>query len=233
MQDQHLHLVAGVGTALLAALLALPLGLAARADAPEHTHLDDMVVIEASLAMRTSSKKITQPQKDTRPPDPTKKPDGVSRDENKKPVDKKDEDKKKDDPKTPDLDISKFKHPSDDSAPGPVVQPFDPNAKQSFDGLDTATKGDPWLGALKADMHFQPPEIARGNSTPVGCIRLSAEGKIVDSKFEQKSDDDLQTAAEAAIKQVTDTRNAHPLAVPTQLLPLTSAWLCFKFNVKS
>ena len=74
-----------------------------------------------------------------------------------------------------------------------------------------------------------------GIDAPVGCIHLTADGKIVDTKFKDKSDDDIQTArrgrAEGAEVQ---TRNANPEEVPTHLLKqLTTRWVCFKFTVKS
>jgi hypothetical protein len=59
------------------------------------------------------------------------------------------------------------------------------------------------------------------------------DGKIVDSKWVKNTGDDLQTAAEAAIAQLTKTRNANPDPVPTHLLSLTTKWLCFKFSVQS
>ena len=59
------------------------------------------------------------------------------------------------------------------------------------------------------------------------------DGKIIDSKWIKNTGDDLQTAAEAAIAQLTKTRNANPDPVPTHLLSLTTKWLCFKFSVQS
>ena len=81
-------------------------------------------------------------------------------------------------------------------------------------------------------MHFNPPEISKGDSVPIGCILLTPEGKITDTKFKLKTDDDLQTAAEAALAQLVKARNEHPIEVPTQLLQLTAHYLCFHFRVK-
>src|SRR4051794_17657745 len=91
-----LHAVSGGITVVIAALLGFSVTMLARsdADADEHDKLKDMVVIEASLAMKTNKKKITQPQKDMRAPDPTKKVEGVKKDDT--PPDKKDPDKKDD-----------------------------------------------------------------------------------------------------------------------------------------
>jgi hypothetical protein len=81
-------------------------------------------------------------------------------------------------------------------------------------------------------MNFQFPTIAKASSIPVGCIRIQPDGKIVDTKFDQKGDDDLQTAAEAAMNELVKARRANPEPVPTHLLSITTRWLCFKFSVQ-
>ena len=86
-------------------------------------------------------------------------------------------------------------------------------------------------------MNFQFPEIAKAASIPVGCIHIQPDGKIVDTTFDspigQKGDDDLQTAAEAALKELVKVRRANPEPVPSHLLGITNQWLCFKFSVQS
>jgi hypothetical protein len=184
---------------------------------------DNLVSIEASIAYSKTPQK--QPQKKFRQPDEAK-PVGVSHDD--KIPDKKTPDKK------PDLsDISKFHHSDDDDAPvgKPTTEPGKFNGNEK--GYAEETKGDPWLGKLRGDMNYSPPEIAKGSDSPIGCIHLTPEGKIVDSKWEKNTGDDLQTAAAAAIAQLTRTRNANPDPVPTHLLSLTTRWLCFKFTVQS
>jgi hypothetical protein len=188
------------------------------------------VPIEASLAMKKT--KAVQPQKQFKPPEPTKQ-ETVSHDADKKP----DEPKKKDDPKKPTddkpVDITKFKHATDDDdAPvgKAVVQIGDLNGSEFGDSATSI--GDPYFGRLRADMHFNPPEIAKGDSVPIGCILLQADGKIADSRFKESTGDDLQTAAEAAIKQLVKTRNENPIEVPTHLLKYTTHYLCFHFTIK-
>ncbi len=233
MQDSSLQLVASLGTLGLlgGCVLAIAINSCGAAEATSHP-IEDKIIIEASLAM--SSSPMKQPQKEFRPPDPKAPTEKISRDEHDPVKIEKDDPKKKDD-KDPPLDLKNLpKHPSDDDTPvGPVVKPFNPGVKTNFDGLDSSTKGDPYFGALLRDMHFQPPEIARGDSEPVGCIELKADGTIGDTKFETSTGDDLQTVAEAALKTLKDTRNKAPIPVPTQLLPFTSGFLCFKFHVKT
>src|SRR5262249_52103405 len=100
-------------------------------------------------------------------------------------------------------------------------------------GFAPESKGDPFFGRLRADMNFQFPEIAKAQSIPIGCIHLQPDGKIAGIKFDQQGDDDLQTAAEAALKELQKIRNQNPEPVPTYLLQITSKWLCFKFSVSS
>jgi hypothetical protein len=203
LKDTEMQVVSIFGTGLLVSALFVPVLVFANAGSGP-AKPDNLVSIEASIAY--SKKPQKQPQKRIVAPE-TVKPEGVNRDEKKKPEDKKD-DKKPD--KKPELsDIS------------------------NENGYAEETKGDPWLGKLRGDMHYAPPEIAKGNDAPIGCIHLTADGKIVDSKWIKNTGDDLQTAAEAAIDQLTKTRNANPDPVPTHLLSLTTRWLCFKFTVSS
>jgi hypothetical protein len=48
-----------------------------------------------------------------------------------------------------------------------------------------------------------------------------------------KTDDDLQIAAEAALRQLQKARRDKPEEVPAHLLKFTKRWLCFKFTVAS
>jgi hypothetical protein len=232
MRDGEMQAMAVFGTFVLSAALIVPtVWFTAAADGDTGSKLDNMTMIEASLAVKST--KAVQPQKEFKPPDPVKQ-EGVSHDDKQKPPD---EPKKKDDPKKPTddkpIDLSKFQHGRDDDAPvgKPVVQIGDLNGSEFGDSSKSV--GDPWLGRLRADMHFNPPEIAKGDSVPIGCILLTPDGKITDTRFKEKTDDDLQTAAEAALAQLVKTRNEHPLEVPTQLLQLTQHYLCFHFRVKA
>lgn len=232
MRDGEMHVTALLGTAALAAALIVPMALLSTAKKVDADPLDHMQVIEASLAMK--AEKVTQPQKPTHAPPPPVKEEGVSHDADKTPPP---EDKKKDEPKekppkddkAPDL--SKFKHSSDDDTPsGPQKTPIGQFDGSQFGNAPIST-GDPYLGRLVADMQFSPPEIATGNGVPVGCIHLQPDGKIAETKFKTKTDDDLQTAAEAALRQLVKARTEKPEEVPTHLLSLTTQWLCFPFKL--
>jgi len=228
MKDSEMQAVSVFGTSVLVAALFAPLAYFASGSTATAAP-DNLVAIEASIAYSKTPQK--QPQKKFRQPDEVK-PEGVSHDEQKKPDEKKPDEKKPD--KKPDIsDLSKFKHDTDDDTPvgKPTTDPGKFNGNEQ--GYAEETKGDPWLGKLRGDMQYTPPEISKGNDSPVGCIHLTADGKIVDTKWVKNTGDDLQTAAEAAIAQLTKTRNANPDPVPTHLLSLTTKWLCFKFTVQS
>lgn len=219
------------GTAVLVAALFAPVLVFAHGGGGHTLDPDNLVAIEASIAYSKTPQK--QPQKKFKAPEP-EKVEGVSHDPDKKPDKDKKKDEKKPDKRPVDIaDISKFHHDTDDDVPvgKPTTDPGTFNGNEN--GYAEETKGDPWLGKLRGDMKYQPPEIARGNDAPIGCIHLTPDGKVVDSKWVKNTGDDLQTAAEAAIAQLTKTRNANPDPVPTHLLSLTTRWLCFKFTVQS
>jgi hypothetical protein len=227
LKDSEMKVVSIAGTAVLVGALFAPVLVFANAGSKPTE--DNLVAIEASIAYSKTPQK--QPQKKFKAPEEVKT-EGVSHDPDKKPDEKKPDEKKPD--KKPDLtDISKFKHGGDDDDPvgKPTTDPGKFNGNEQ--GYAEETKGDPWLGKLRGDMHFSPPEIAKGSDAPIGCIHLTADGKIVDSKWIKNTGDDLQTAAESAIEQLTKTRNASPDPVPTHLLSITTKWLCFKFTVQS
>ncbi len=235
MKNTEMHVVAGVGAVLPLAVffvLSTVFGFFESSRADDGPKLEDKLVIEASLARRTNKSKVLQPKKDLAPAEKTKKPDGVSRDDKKKIEDKKPEEKQPDE-KEPVLDPKDLpKRPRDDQETGPVNEPFNPNESTDV-GNDPVTKGDPYFGKLKNDMQYNPPEIAKGSSVPEGCIRLEPDGTISDTKFDVKTDDDLQIAAEAALRQLVKARRDKPEEVPAHLLKFTKKWLCFKFTVAS
>jgi hypothetical protein len=191
--------------------------------------LQDMTMIEASIAYKKTSKKPRQPQKEFRAPDPIKE-QGVSRDENKKPDEKKPKDKPgkdevKEDFKIPDRTAG-LDEPVGESE---EIGAFDGEAY----GVGDVTKGDPYFARLSQDLAWQPPALAKGTSEPIGCIQITADGKIPQTKFKEKSDDDLGALAETALRGLQQTRNREPEEVPTHLLKaLTTQWICFKFTVQ-
>lgn len=231
-----LHGVSVGITAVLVAALGLSVTVLAKPDeqVDQHDVLKDMVVIEASLAMKTNKKKATQPQKDMRAPDPTKKVEGVKKDDappDKKDPDKKDDKKEDKDPKI-DPNAPLPKHADDTTPVGPVVQPFNPNESNTA-GKDQVTKNE-YVAVIKTrlDELYNASQIDRGTSIPQGCLQIDKTGKILDTKFNTHDSDDHQTMAEDALKKFVAERNQHPIEVPVETLELTSKWLCFNFKVQ-
>jgi hypothetical protein len=233
LKDAQIHVVSVIGTSVLAAALAVPLVWLTTTNRVEEPPLREQEVIEATIAYRKTPQK--QPQKKTAPP-PVEKPEGVSRDENKK-VEEKKEEKPVIPPKPPDPKNPFGKFDRGDKDTGPATQPTVGDFNGSEKGFAEESKGDPFFGRLRGDMNFQFPEISKAKSIPVGCIHLQPDGRIKAVTFDPpigaKGDDDLQTAAEAALAELKKTRAQNPEQVPTHLLSITSKWLCFKFSVSS
>lgn len=233
LEDTEMHVFSLFGAGILSAALIVPVvWFSDDVGASTPPLADDRQVIEATLAYR--KKPMKQPQK-RRDVVEEVKPVGVSRDENKK-VEEKKEDKKEDkkvvvDPKDP---FKGLRRPDEES--GPTTEP-EGDFNGSEKGFAPESKGDPYLAELRADMNFTFPEIAKAQSIPIGCIHLQPDGRIKATTFAppigKSGDDDLQTAAEAALKQLQKTRNQNPQPVPTHLLSITKQWLCFKFSVSS
>jgi len=233
--NSQLHGFACVGTIVLAgSLFGTTLYLTeAAAGASHEPQLKEMVTIEASLARKSEKKK--QPQKELRAPEPPKPPEGVSHDENKKPLDKKPrEDDKKPKPDDKPIDISKYKHPTDDD-PQPGARPttdigqFDGSEK----GFAPINAGNPYWQNLVADFHqvWEIPTISKVNGAAVGCFHIEPDGKIAAIKFDaQSGDDTLDDSVQRAMKATQKARNDKPLPVPTEQLGVIKKWVCFRFN---
>ena len=233
MKDGELHAMAAFGATLLSAALVVPTVWLTEAKADTGPILDNMESIEASLAYKKPNAP-KQPQKQKRAPDPVVKPEGVSHDEN-KPVDANKPDKPDHKP-SKDVDpLAKFHRPEDnDNDVGKTTDTVGAFDGSEF-GIGDVTKGDPYFQRLVVDLGWQSPELAKGSGQPpIGCIHITADGKITDTKFKEKSDDDIATLAEGALKSLQKKRNDHPEEVPTHLLKqLTTRWVCFKFTIKS
>lgn len=236
MKSGEMHAMAAFGSIAVAAALVVPTVWMTHARAQSAPPLANMEVIEASLAYKPKdATKSKQPQKVKQPPAPEVKPDGVSRDD-KKPVDDKKEPKKEDKPPPKeDTDpLAKFRRKLDDD-----VETGKPQTIPEFDGsefgIGDVTKGDPYFQRLVVDLAWSAPELAKAGATPpIGCVQLTADGKIPKTQFRQQGDGDLQPLAEASLRELKTKRNADPEQVPTHLLKaLTTKWVCFEFKVKS
>ncbi len=234
MKDGEMHTVAGLGAILLSAAFVAPamyFAVDANDDVPP---LMEMEEIEASLAYKKPNAP-KQPQKVKQAPNPEVKPDGVSRDENKKVDDKKPEPPKDEKPSKIVDPLAKFHRPQDDDTdtgkPMESIGAFD----GSEFGVGDVTKGDPYFQRLVVDLAWAAPELAKsGADAPIGCIHITADGKIPETKFKDKGDDDIAVLAEAALSELKKKRNKDPEEVPTHLLKaLTTKWVCFKFTAKS
>ena len=228
-------MTAAFGAIALTAALSLPMVFFVDKKGEDGPILDNMESIEASLAYKKPNAP-KQPQKPRHAPDPEVKKEGISHDETKKIEPKNDKPDKKD-PAKPSKDtdpLAKFHRTlDDDSEPGKPTETVGAFDGSEF-GVGDVTKGDPYFQQLVVDLAWQAPELAKATSAPVGCIHLTADGKIAETKFKDKSDDDIQPLAEAALKALQTKRNANPEEVPTHLLKqLTTRWVCFKFTVKS
>ena len=230
--NSQLHGFALVGTTVLAAaLFGGTLYLSEAAGATHEPQLKEMVSIEASLARKSVKKK--QPQKELKAPEPPDKPEGVSHDENKKPLEKK-PDKKHPKPDDPPLDISKYKHATDDD-PQPGAQPV-PDIGQ-FDGSEKGfaplNAGNPYWQDLVADFHqvWEIPTISKVNGAAVGCFHIEPDGKIPGTKFDVHSGGEiLDDSVQRAMKATQKARNDKPKPVPTEQLGVIKKWVCFRFN---
>jgi outer membrane biosynthesis protein TonB len=240
--EQHngpLHGCAFVGTLALTACLFI--GVLYLTDETEASHvppLKEMMTIEASLA-RKAEKKV-QPQKELKAPEPPPKPEGVSRDENKPPPPKKEdkpEEKKPPRPVKKDdkpVDISKFKHASDDeqqpgSKPTTDIGQFDGSEK----GFAPINAGNPYWQHLVADFHqvWEIPQISKVNGAAVGCFHIDADGRIPATRFDAPSGDEtLDDSVQRAMKATQKMRNDKPQPVPTEQLGVIKKWVCFRFN---
>lgn len=225
---------AAFGALVVTAALSVPMVFLVDKKSDDGPVLDNMESIEASLAYKKPNAP-KQPQKQKRAPVPETQPEGISHDENKKPdpkePDKKDPPKKAD--KVPDIDKFLGKHGDPDDEVGKTDDQVGAFDGSQF-GIGDVTKGDPYFQRLVVDLAWEAPELAKSTSPPIGCIHLNSDGKIAETKFKEKSDDDVATLAEAALKALQQKRNANPEEVPTHLLKqLTTRWVCFKFTVKS
>ncbi len=238
-RDRDMHAIAAIGALAIGALMvAGPLVYAGEKPRDEGPNLADLEAIEASLAYKKPDAKPKQPEKPKYTPPPPEEVKGVSTDENKKVEPPKKEEEKKPPPKNLDDEFEKLRrergNPEDEAgkAPEDDVGAFD----GSQFGYAEESRGDPFFQKLVGDLleKFEFPEILKDAGQPVGCLRLSADGKIQDTLFKQKSDNsELNDSVERALSAVQKQRNQNPIPVPTHLLKAaTTKWVCFKFQAR-
>lgn len=229
-----MHVVAVIGAVLLTAGLGVGLRSCtdeAKADTKGPALLDDLEAIEASIA--TYKKPAKLPQKKTREAPEEKPVEKVNREATKLP------DQPKEKPTDPKIDPNdplknvKKRTVDDDDAPvgppTPEVGQFNDNER----GFADETKGHPFFQRVARDINdaWEFPKILSATNAAVGCLHITADGKIAKTKLEKSGDSQLDQSVEEALKKVESLRNSKPEPVPTDILkPATSRWTCFKFN---
>ncbi len=198
------------------------------------SNVDDMEVIDAALA-ELPKKKEQQPQKQFRAPEPKQPTVAPTRDDQAKPMDKP-EDKPDVKPTDPVDPLAQFRRDSNDDEPvgKPTEQPVGAFDGSEF-GFGDVTKGDRYLGQLKADLlrAWNYPEILSDVGTPIGCIHMEPDGKIETWELREKSGNfELDDSVERALKKLQEVRNAEPIPVPPHLIPTTRKWICYRMKVK-
>lgn len=236
MKDGDIQTISIISTAVLTAALSIGVWKGSEwgnAEASVKNPYEDMEVIDASLA-ELPKKPQQQPQKKFRAPDPEVKPLGVSRDENRQPVTKPEEPPPKKDT-APDLGQFRRTNEDEDQPLGkPEEQPVGAFDGSEF-GFGDETRGDPYLGALKADLlrSWEYPEILSDVGTPVGCIHIEPDGKIEEWELREKSgNSELDDSVERALTGLQKLRNKDPRPVPAHLIPKTRKWICWRMKVK-
>lgn len=234
MKDGEIKTFSIIGTVVITTGLAIGVWQTSEwteASASTRDPYADMEVIDAALA-ELPKKPKTQPQKKFQAP-PEEKLLGVSRDELAKPVDRPEPDKAAKLPSLEDL-----ARPDSDNSDEPVGKP-DEQPVGAFDGSEFGfgdeTRGDPFLGALKADLlrNWEYPEILSDVGTPVGCIHIEPDGKIEESELREKSgNSELDDSVERALAELQKLRGKDPKPVPAHLIPKTRKWICWRMKVK-
>jgi hypothetical protein len=231
---------------VLAALVLFP-DWDASSDA--QPRITEMISIEAALAYKSEAQPTKQPQKPRRAPPPVPvpetKPEGVSRDEQKAPVVEKKPDlppEPKKEPKEPDFakEFEKYRQmrQSDDDDALPSTDLPQPGGGGAFDGskhgFAEANRGDPYLRDLAGEVYqeWEMPTLETGKGAAVGCIRLGKDGRILETKLEQKSGNtNLDRSVGVALQKLEKLRESDSKPVPRHLMDATTQWICFKFSV--
>jgi hypothetical protein len=230
-----MHTLAAIGACLLSAGLGAGLyGFSGEAKAaPTAPVLEDLEAIEASIATRKKPAKLPQKKTQEAPPEP--EADKVNRDADRMP------DPPKDKPKDPKIDpndpLKNVKRREVDDNDTPVGKPTDDVGAFNDDerGFADETKGHPFLQRVARDINdaWEFPKILSATNAAVGCLHITADGKIARTKLEKSGDSQLDQSVEEALKKVETKRNNNPEPVPTDIARLTTRWTCFKFNPQS
>jgi hypothetical protein len=119
------------------------------------------------------------------------------------------------------------------SSTGQDEVPTEGAADGSEWGTERDARGDPYAGELKGRIHsvWTVPSVETEGGTVQGCVKLDADGKIVDRAVKKKSGNaNLDRSVELALKQAPDMEEP----VPEHLIDLiTVKGICFRFTLKA
>lgn len=210
--------------------------------------IGQMVTIEASLAYKSNDARSKQPQKPRRRrPTPTPETNPVSRDETQEPVEPRpDEPSKLQDEEDFSKQFEKFRDErQQDEAEGEEGAGDDSERTGgAFDGSEhgfaEVNKGDPYLRELAAQAHgfWSVPTLEQGSGQAAGCVRLGANGRILEAELGRDLDlpgarppqnATIDAAVKRALKQLTELRESEAKPVPAHLMEATTQWICFNF----
>jgi outer membrane biosynthesis protein TonB len=234
-KDGEMHTLAVIGACVLSAGLGGGLyGFSGEAKAESTAPaLEDLEAIEASIATRKKPAKL--PQKQFQEPPPEQEADKVSRTADKMtdpPKDKPNEPKI--DPNDPLKNVKRREVDDDKPVGKPTEDVGDFNENER--GFADETKGHPFFQRVARDINdgWEFPKILSATKAAVGCLHITADGKIAKTKLDKSGDAELDQSAEDTLKKVETKRNNNPEPVPTDIAKLaTTRWICFKFNPQS
>lgn len=194
-----------------------------------------MIAIEASLAYKSPEKQPRQPQK-RRAPRPTAEPTEtkISRDETRKPEPQKE--KEEEDFAKQFEDLKRQRQAAEEEL---EEGPAEPQQGGEFNGSERGfaevSKGDPYMQELAGLVFaaWEVPSLETGEGTAIGCVRLGADGSIVDTRLWQETKNaNIDRSVKLALRGAQEQRKPGEAPVPRHLLDATTRWTCFNFSVK-
>lgn len=121
--------------------------------------------------------------------------------------------------------------PDDSTAESAPAGQFD----GSKHGFAEVNKGDPYIRELMGAVYkaWSVVSLEKGTDAAVGCVRLAADGAVVDVKlWEATGNTNIDLAATNALEALQKQRKPGEAPVPAYLVrELTMQWTCFKFNI--
>ena len=216
-KNGELHTLAAVGSCLLTAGLGVALYVftddaKAEASVPQ---LEDLEAIEASIATRKKPAKLPQKKTQEAPPEPVADKVNRSATEMPDPPKEKPPQDPKIDPNDPLKNVKRRGETETDSPTGPATEESGA-FKRRRARLRRRDEGPPVPPARGARHQrcLGVPKILSATNAAVGCLHLTADGKISKTKLEGSGDSQLDQSVEAALKKVETKRNTNPEPMP-------------------